>query len=158
MSGDIRLMFDLKDLYQEVIVDHNRNPRNFRKMQDADRVVEGFNPLCGDHLNLYLKLDQDQIADLSFDGSGCAISVASASLMTDALKGKKVADAESVFNEFHNMVTDNKLHDAEEIEHLGKLAALLGVKDYPARVKCATLCWHTLHTALEGKEKTVSTE
>ena len=151
-------MFDLKDLYQEVIVDHNRNPRNFRKMQDADRVVEGFNPLCGDRLNLYLKLNQDQIADLCFDGSGCAISVASASLMTDALKGKKVKDAKSVFNEFHNMLTDNKPHNAEEIEHLGKLAALLGVKDFPARVKCATLCWHTLHTALDGKENTISTE
>ena len=158
MSGDIRLMFDLKDLYQEVIVDHNRSPRNFRKMEDADRVVEGFNPLCGDRLNLYLKLDNNKISDLTFDGSGCAISVASASLMTDALKGKTVADAESVFNEFHGMVTDNKPHDAEEIEQLGKLAALLGVKDYPARVKCATLCWHTLHTALEGKEKSVSTE
>ena len=151
-------MFDLKDLYQEVIVDHNRNPRNFRKIQDADRVVEGFNPLCGDHLNLYLKLDKDKISDLSFDGSGCAISVASASLMTDALKGKKVEDAESVFHQFHNMVTDNKPHGAEESEHLGKLAALLGVKDFPARVKCATLCWHTLHTALASKGKTVSTE
>jgi nitrogen fixation NifU-like protein len=158
MSGDIWLMFDLKDLYQEMIVDHNRNPRNFRKIQDADRVVEGFNPLCGDRLNLYLKLDKDQITDLSFDGSGCAISVASASLMTDELKGKKVKYAESVFNEFHNMITDSKTHDADEIGHLGKLAALLGVKDFPARVKCATLCWHTLHTALEGKEKTVSTE
>lgn len=151
-------MFDLKDLYREVIVDHNRNPRNFRKMEDADRVVEGFNPLCGDRLNLYLKLNDGHIADLSFDGSGCAISVASASLMTDALKGKTLADAEAVFNEFHNMVTENKPHDAEQIEHLGKLAALLGVKDYPARVKCATLCWHTLHTALEGKEETVTTE
>ena len=151
-------MLDLRDLYQEIIVDHNRNPRNFRKMQGADRIVEGFNPLCGDRLNLYLKLEQDRITDLSFDGSGCAISVASASLMTDALKGKKVADAESVFNEFHNMVTDNKPHNEAEIDHLGKLAALLGVKDYPARVKCATLCWHTLHTALEGKNNTVTTE
>lgn len=151
-------MFDLKDLYQEVIVDHNRNPRNFRKMEDADRVVEGFNPLCGDRLNLYLKLDDGQIADLSFDGSGCAISVASASLMTDALKGKTVAEADAVFNEFHHSVAGNDPPDAEQIEHLGKLAALLGVKDYPARVKCATLCWHTLHTALEGKEETVTTE
>lgn len=151
-------MFDLKDLYQEIIVDHNRNPRNFGKMHNADCVVEGFNPLCGDRLNLYLKINENQITDLSFDGSGCAISVASASLMTDALKGKKVADAESVFKEFHNMVTDNKPHDAKEIEHLGKLAALLGVKDYPARVKCATLCWHTLHNALSGNNKTATTE
>ena len=127
-------------------------------MEHADRVAEGFNPLCGDRLNLYLKLDNDRISDLRFDGSGCAISVASASLMTDALKGKTVTDAESVFNEFHHMVTDNKPHDVDQIEHLGKLAALLGVKDYPARVKCATLCWHTLHSALEGKNAPVSTE
>jgi len=151
-------MFDMKDLYQEVIVDHNRSPRNFGKMENPDRVAEGFNPLCGDRLNLYLKLDDDKITDLSFDGSGCAISVASASLMTDALKGKSVADAEKVFNEFHHMVTYDKPNDPEEIEHLGKLAALLGVKDYPARVKCATLCWHTLHSALEGETTPVSTE
>jgi nitrogen fixation NifU-like protein len=158
MSGDIPLMFDLKDLYQEVIVDHNRNPRNFGKLENPDRVAEGFNPLCGDHLNLYVKLDKDKITDLSFDGSGCAISVASASLMTDALKGKSLADAEKTFNEFHHLVTDNKPHDADEIDRLGKLAALLGVKDYPARVKCATLCWHTLHSALEGDTTPVSTE
>ena len=151
-------MFDLKDLYQEIIVDHNRNPRNFRKIEDADRVVEGFNPLCGDRLNLYVKMDKDRISDLSFDGSGCAISVASASLMTDALKGKTVSEAESIFNNFHHMVTEDKPVSNEELEHLGKLAALAGVKDYPARVKCATLCWHTLHSALEGDKKTVSTE
>lgn len=158
MPGDIPLMFDLKDLYQEVIVDHNRSPRNFGKMENPDRVAEGFNPLCGDRLNLYLKLDHDRITDLSFDGSGCAISVASASLMTDALKGKSVADAEKVFNEFHHLVTENKSNDPDEVERLGKLAALLGVKDYPARVKCATLCWHTLHSALEGDNQPVSTE
>ena len=151
-------MFDLKDLYQEVIVDHNRNPRNFHKMEDADRVVEGFNPLCGDRLNLYVKLDQDKIADLSFDGSGCAISVASASLMTDALKGKTLAEAENVFNEFHHLVTDKTSQSDDNIDRLGKLAALLGVREYPARVKCATLCWHTLHSALEGKSTPVSTE
>ena len=151
-------MFDLKDLYQEVIVDHNRSPRNFGKMENPDRVAEGFNPLCGDRLHLYLKLDNDKISDLSFDGSGCAISVASASLMTDALKGKSLADAEKVFNEFHYLVTENKPNDSEEVERLGKLAALLGVKDYPARVKCATLCWHTLHSALEGDNQPVSTE
>ncbi len=151
-------MFDLKDLYQEVIVDHNRSPRNFGKMENPDRVAEGFNPLCGDRLNLYLKLDNDRITDLSFDGSGCAISVASASLMTDALKGKTRDDAEKVFNEFHHLVTENKPHDVEEVERLGKLAALLGVKEYPARVKCATLCWHTLHSALEGETTPVSTE
>lgn len=151
-------MFDLKDLYQEVIVDHNRNPRNFGRMEHPDRVAEGFNPLCGDRLNLYLKLDNGKISDLSFDGSGCAISVASASLMTDALKGKSVADAEKIFNQFHHLVTENSENDPEAIEQLGKLAALLGVKDYPARVKCATLCWHTLHSALEGDTQPVSTE
>ncbi len=151
-------MFDLKDLYQEVIVDHNRNPRNFHKMENADRMVEGFNPLCGDRLNLYVKLDQDKITDLSFDGSGCAISVASASLMTDALKGKTLTEAEHVFNEFHHRVTDNTPKADDNVEHLGKLAALLGVREYPARVKCATLCWHTLHSALAGKTTPVSTE
>ncbi|HSR63558.1 MAG TPA: SUF system NifU family Fe-S cluster assembly protein [Gammaproteobacteria bacterium] len=151
-------MFDLKDLYQDVIVDHNRSPRNFGKLEDADRTAEGFNPLCGDKLNLYLKLDDDRITDVSFDGSGCAISVASASLMTDALKGKTLDEANALFSSFHDMITKDKPQDAEKVERLGKLAALLGVKDYPTRVKCATLCWHTLHTAIEGKEATVSTE
>lgn len=151
-------MFDLKDLYQEVIVDHNRNPRNFGALEEADRMAEGFNPLCGDRLNLYLKLDHDRITDIRFDGSGCAISVASASLMTDALKGKTLQEANSVFNEFHRSVTENHPADEESIAHLGKLAALMGVKDYPARVKCATLCWHTLHSALEDRHTPVSTE
>lgn len=151
-------MFDLKDLYQEVIVDHNRSPRNFGKMDNADRVTEGFNPLCGDRLNLYLKLDNNKISDMSFDGSGCAISVASASLMTDALKGKSLSEAETIFHDFHRLVTDDKPQDIQRVEHLGKLAALLGVKHYPARVKCATLCWHTLHSAIEGNKTTISTE
>ena len=139
-------------------MDHNRSPRNFGRLDDADRMAEGFNPLCGDKLNLYLKLDDDRITDVSFDGTGCAISVASASLMTDELKGKTLSEAEALFSDFHNLITDDKLQDAEKIESLGKLAALLGVRDYPTRVKCATLCWHTLHTAIEGKEATVSTE
>ncbi len=151
-------MFDLKDLYQEVIVDHNRSPRNFGKLEDADRVAEGFNPLCGDRLNLYLKMEDDRISDIRFDGSGCAISVASASLMTEALKGKTRDEAEQVFNEFHDLVTEKKPEDTDSITHLGKLAALLGVKDYPTRVKCATLCWHTLHSALEGNTTPVTTE
>jgi len=151
-------MFDLKDLYQEVIVDHNRSPRNFGKLDDADRTAEGFNPLCGDKLNLYLKLDDDRIADVSFDGSGCAISVASASLMTDELKGKTLVEADTLFSNFHDLITEDKPQDAEKVEKLGKLAALLGVRDYPTRVKCATLCWHTLHNAIEGRETTVSTE
>ncbi len=152
------MMLDLKDLYQEVIVDHNRSPRNFGKIDNADRVAEGFNPLCGDRLNLYLKIDNDRIADVRFDGSGCAISVASASLMTDALKGKTLEEAESVFNNFHQLITDDKPQDTQQIERLGKLAVLLGVKDYPTRVKCATLCWHALHSAIEDNKTTVTTE
>jgi len=159
VQGDIRLMFDLKDLYQEVIVDHNRSPRNFGKLDNADRIAEGFNPLCGDRLNLYMKVDaDDRIKDISFDGSGCAISVASASLMTEALKGKSREEAEKLFNEFHDLVMDKKEEDSDSIAQLGKLAALLGVKAYPTRVKCATLCWHTLQSALEGKEAPVTTE
>ena len=152
-------MLDLRDLYQEVIVDHNRSPRNFGKLENPDRVAEGFNPLCGDRLNLYLKLDnEERITDIKFDGSGCAISVASASLMTDALKGKTVEEANSVFDRFHNLITKNGPVAEEETVPLGKLVALLGVRDYPTRVKCATLCWHTLKSALCGEEIPVSTE
>ncbi len=148
-------MFDIKDLYQEIIVDHNRSPRNFGKLDDADKTIEGFNPLCGDKLTLYLKTDGQKINDIAFDGSGCAISVASASLMTDAMKGKSLAEAEMLFNEFHNLITTDDDFDSE---HLGKLAALAGVKAYPARVKCASLCWHTLHSAILGDDNPVSTE
>ena len=147
---------DLKDLYQEIIVDHNRSPRNFGAMEDADRKLEGFNPLCGDRLALYLKLDDGTISDISFDGSGCAISVASASLMTEAMKGKTVAQAEALFKSFHDLITGAA--DPTELDQLGKLAALAGVRDYPTRVKCATLCWHTLHSALEGDNAPVTTE
>ena len=148
-------MFDIKDLYQEIIVDHNRNPRNFGIINDADKIIEGFNPLCGDKLKLYLKTEGKNIADISFDGSGCAISVASASLMTDAMKGKSINDAELLFNSFHNLITNENGADEKS---LGKLAVLAGVKDFPARVKCATLCWHTLHSAITGDKETVSTE
>ncbi len=148
-------MFDIKDLYQEIIVDHNRSPRNFGKLEDADKTLEGFNPLCGDKLTLYLKTDGQIINDIAFDGSGCAISVASASLMTDAMKGKSLNEAKTLFNEFHNLITTD---DDFDIEHLGKLAALAGVKDYPARVKCASLCWHTLHSVIQGDGTPVSTE
>jgi nitrogen fixation NifU-like protein len=149
-------MLDLKDLYQEVIVDHNRSPRNFGKLEDADYTLEGFNPLCGDRLTLYIKMEDGRIQDIGFDGSGCAISVASASLMTEALKGKTREEAEQIFNRFHDLLTvDNPDPDLEE---LGKLAALAGVRDYPTRVKCATLCWHTLHSALEGADTPVTTE
>jgi nitrogen fixation NifU-like protein len=147
---------DIKDLYQEIIVDHNRSPRNFGPMEDADRKLEGFNPLCGDRLTLYLKMDGDRIDDIHFDGHGCAISVASASLMTEAMKGKTVAEAEALFKTFHDLLTTDR--QEPDLDKLGKLAALAGVRDYPTRVKCATLCWHTLHSALEGEDTPVSTE
>ena len=148
-------MFDIKDLYQEIIVDHNRNPRNFGAIDDADNIMEGFNPLCGDRLKLYIKTDGQIISNIAFDGTGCAISVASASLMTDAMKGKSVNNAKILFNNFHELITNDNAVDEES---LGKLAVLAGVKDFPGRVKCATLCWHTLHSAIMGDKKTVSTE
>jgi nitrogen fixation NifU-like protein len=149
-------MMDLKDLYQEVIVDHNRSPRNFRAMPDADRTLEGFNPLCGDRLTLYLKLDGDRISDISFGGSGCAISVASASLMTEALKGRTRAEAGRMFDSFHGLLTARQ--PPADPAAFGKLAVLAGVRDYPSRIKCATLCWHTLHALIEGGREPVSTE
>jgi len=146
------MMFDLKDLYQQVIVDHNKSPRNFHALPDATNQAEGFNPLCGDVLTLYLKLDAaNVITDVSFEGSGCAISTASASLMTEQLKGKTVDEAEALFSRFHDMVTSD-LADPANTEGLGKLAALGGVREFPSRIKCATLCWHTLNAALAGDE------
>jgi nitrogen fixation NifU-like protein len=150
-------MFDeLRDLYQEVIFDHNRNPRNFRVMEDADRQVEGFNPLCGDRLTLYLKMDGDVIKDASFQGSGCAISTASVSLMTEIVKGMTEQQAEDLFQKFHQMTTGKE--ENLQLEALGKLAVLAGVREYPARVKCATLAWHTLDAALKNQHTPVSTE
>ncbi|HET6724538.1 MAG TPA: SUF system NifU family Fe-S cluster assembly protein [Gammaproteobacteria bacterium] len=140
---------DLSDLYQDIIIDHNRSPRNFRRIDPATRHAEGFNPLCGDKLTVYLKLDGDRVEDVSFEGAGCAISVASASLMTDTLKGKTQAEAEALFNDMHALLTGKS---DEAPERLGKLAALAGVRDYPSRVKCATLCWHTVQAALEKRE------
>ena len=148
---------DLKDLYQDIIVDHNRRPRNFRRMDNADRHAEGFNPLCGDKLMLYLKLDGDVIGDVSFQGSGCAISVASASLLTERLKGMKVADAEKLFGDMIPLLT-GQLPETDSREKFHKLAALEGVKEYPSRVKCATLSWHTLDAALKNANQPVSTE
>lgn len=147
---------DLRDLYQEVIFDHNRNPRNFRVMENASRQVEGFNPLCGDRLTLYLKIDDNVISDASFQGSGCAISTASVSLMTEIVKGKTEAEADTLFKQFHEMTTGK----TEEInlEAIGKLAVLAGVREYPARVKCATLAWHTLDAALKNQAQSISTE
>jgi nitrogen fixation NifU-like protein len=148
---------DLRDLYQQVIVDHSKSPRNFRILEGANRTVEGYNPLCGDRITIFLKMEGDVVKDLSFQGSGCAISTASASLLTEALKGKNLSEAEALFESFHDLVTGlQPVH--EEPEKLGKLAAFSGVCDYPTRVKCATLAWHTLRSALKGEEKTVSTE
>jgi len=147
---------DLRDLYQEVIFDHNRNPRNFRVIDGADRKVEGFNPLCGDRLTLFLKMNGDRIEDASFQGSGCAISTASVSLMTEIIKGKTEAEAEQLFKTFHEMTT-GKNPDIQ-LEAIGKLAVLAGVREYPARVKCATLAWHTLDAAIKNEAETISTE
>ena len=147
---------DLNDLYRDVIVDHNRNPRNFRPMPDADRHAEGFNPLCGDRLTLYVKLDGDRIRDVSFQGSGCAISVASASLLTESVKGRTVAEAERLFGRMHELHTQDATPAAPA--EFGKLAALSGVRVFPARVKCASLCWHTLDAALHREAEPVSTE
>jgi nitrogen fixation NifU-like protein len=147
---------DLKDLYQQVIVDHSKRPRNFHPLDGASRKVEGFNPLCGDKVTIYVKIENGLVADISFEGSGCAISTASASLLTESLKGKTLADAEALFESFHNLVTG--LEPAEETPKLGKLKVFSGVCDYPTRVKCATLAWHTLHAALQGDGGKVSTE
>ena len=147
---------DLKDLYRDVIVDHNRNPRNFRAMPDADRHADGFNPLCGDKLTVFVKLAGDRIDDVSFDGSGCAISVASASLLTECVKGKTVSEAEALFGRMHDLLTRD---DADvDVAGLGKLGALSGVREFPARVKCASLCWHTLEAALHQQAEPVKTE
>ena len=148
-------MNDLRELYQEVIFDHYRKPRNCHVLDCANHKADGFNPLCGDRVTVYLKVADGVIEDLSFEGTGCAISTASASLMTETLKGKKVAEVEHLFDDFHQMVTG-----ADAVPHadLGKLEALAGVREFPARVKCATLAWHTLHAALKDQAIPVSTE
>jgi nitrogen fixation NifU-like protein len=149
-------MSDLRELYQEVILDHHKKPRNFRKLEGA-RHVEGFNPLCGDKVTVFVLLEGDVVRDVSFQGSGCAISTASASMMTESLKGKTRAEAEALFRSFHDLLTGKVSPDAE-LPNLGKLQVFSGVREYPVRVKCATLAWHTFHAALEGEDKTVSTE
>jgi nitrogen fixation NifU-like protein len=148
-------MSELSELYQQVILDHNKKPRNFRRLENANHSAEGYNPLCGDHLTVYLELDSDCIKDVSFEGSGCAISKAAASMMTQAVKGKTKAEAEQLFDEFHNMVTaeDEPIDDS----NLGNLRIFSGVREFPVRVKCATLPWHTLHAALNNQPLT-STE
>jgi len=148
-------MNELRHLYQEVIFDHYRKPRNFHALADASHVAHGHNRLCGDQLTVYLHVKDGVIEDLSFEGNGCAISTASASLMTDALKGKRLDEVEQLFQEFHRMVTHN---DVEPDPALGKLEVLAGVREFPARVKCATLAWHTLQAALQNRSTPVSTE
>ena len=147
---------DLRDLYRDVIVDHNRHPRNFREMPDADRRADGFNPLCGDKLTVYVKLDGERISDVSFHGSGCAISVASASLLTESVMGRTVPEAEALFGKMHDLLTRDE--PAVDVTSLGKLGALSGVREFPARVKCASLCWHTLEAALHQQAEPVRTE
>ncbi|MBA2494961.1 MAG: SUF system NifU family Fe-S cluster assembly protein [Acidobacteria bacterium] len=149
-------MSEINELYQEVILDHNKNPRNFREIENANRKADGNNPLCGDELKVFLELEDEKVKDVSFVGSGCAISKASASMMTQVVKGKTLTEAETLFDEFHRMVLGEMDEEREE-NHLGKLKIFAGVREFPARVKCASLSWHTMHAALHGEE-TVSTE
>ena len=149
-------MPNLDALYQEVILDHNRKPRNFREIADADRRIEGRNPLCGDEITLWVKLDGDRVADVSFKGSGCAVSKSSASLMTSSVKGKTVEETQQLFERFHDMIT-GKLPEGER-EKMGSLAALGGVSKFPVRVKCASLAWHALKSALEQGPPEVTTD
>ncbi|HEX7958780.1 MAG TPA: SUF system NifU family Fe-S cluster assembly protein, partial [Terriglobales bacterium] len=142
-------MADLRELYQDVILEHSKSPRNYRELQGANHKAEGYNPLCGDHFTLYLNMDGDVIRDITFQGSGCAISKASASMMTQSLKGKTKEEAEKLFEHFHSLVTGRANGNQAD---LGKLAVFSGVSEFPVRVKCATLAWHALHAALEGKE------
>jgi len=149
-------MTDLQDLYQELILDHGRRPRNFKILEGASGTAEGYNPLCGDKVKIYVKMDDDIVKDLSFEGAGCAISTASASIMTETLKGKTRAQAEELFHTFHDLVTGQQAQlDAPE---LGKLAVFSGVSEFPIRVKCATLAWHTLRAAINREGKIISTE
>jgi nitrogen fixation protein NifU and related proteins len=149
-------MTDLQDLYQDLILDHGRRPRNFKALDGAAGTAEGYNPLCGDKVKIYVKMDGDVVKDISFEGAGCAISTASASIMTETLKGKTRAEAEELFQTFHDLVTGQKAQlDAPE---LGKLAVFSGVSEFPIRVKCATLSWHTLRAALNGQGEIISTE
>jgi nitrogen fixation NifU-like protein len=144
-------MEDLRELYQEVILDHSKRPRHFREMPDANHHADGHNPLCGDRITVYLRVEEDVIKEVSFQGAGCSISTASASMMTDALRGKTVAEAKALFERFHGLVTSDPSHAAENADAgLGKLAVFSGVCEFPMRVKCASLSWHTMKAALEG--------
>ena len=149
-------MSELSELYQQVILDHNKKPRNFRKLENANYTADGYNPLCGDQLTIYLDVEDNLVKEVGFEGSGCAISKAAASMMTQAVKGKSKEQAENLFNEFHSMVT-GELNEETEPNSLGNLKIFAGVREFPVRVKCATLPWHTLHAAL-NKQEQVSTE
>lgn len=151
-------MSDLMDLYQEVILDHNKKPRNFGKLDEVDHFAEGNNPLCGDQLKVYIKMDGDRVAQIRFEGSGCAISTASASLMTEAVVGKSLEEVEAIYQSFHELLTGDPSVVAEVGPELGKLAVFSGVREFPVRVKCATLSWHTLQAALQDPGMSVTTE
>lgn len=152
-------MNDLGELYQQVILDHNKQPRNYHEVDGSNRKAEGYNPLCGDRLTLYAKIEDGVVRDVGFVGSGCAISKASASMMTEAIKGKPVAEVEKIFKAFHDLVTEEAPAGENEADaDLGKLVVFSGVREFPMRVKCATLAWHTLRAALENKEETATTE
>jgi nitrogen fixation NifU-like protein len=150
-------MSDFRELYQQLIIDHGRTPRNFGKLEDANHIKEGYNPLCGDELTVYIKEQDGVIESIQFEGQGCAISTASASLMTEILKGKTITEAEDLFKNFHQLVTDGDDNAASK-EKIGKLIVLAGVAEYPARVKCATLAWHTMTAAIHDDDEPVSTE
>jgi nitrogen fixation NifU-like protein len=150
-------MADLRELYQEVILDHHKRPRNCRKPDDANKQADGFNPLCGDKVSVFVRMEDGVVRDIAFQGSGCAISTASASIMTESLKGKSEAEVAQIFERFHDLVTGKTPIDGDN-SGLGKLAVFAGVRDYPVRVKCATLAWHTMRAALKGSRETVATE
>ena len=151
-------MNELQELYREVILDHNRHPRNFGELEDADRIVEGVNPLCGDKMTLYVKLNGERVEDIRFKGTGCAISVASSSLMTEKAKGESISELETLFDQVHDMLTVQDPEAGPDLEQLDKLAALSGVREYPTRVKCASLAWHALKSAISGSDDQVTTE
>ena len=152
-------MSDLRELYEEVILDHNRNPRNYPKRpQGTSHSAHGFNPLCGDEFHVHLKIEDGLVQDIGFEGAGCAISTASASLMTEALKGKTEEQAKAIFDKVHEVLTEERAHDGNSSDILGKLVVLVGVKEFPMRVKCATLAWHTMRAALDKDDNTVCTE
>ncbi len=150
-------MGDLRDLYQEVILDHHKKPRNFHRLEHANRQADGYNPLCGDKLSVFIQIENGVVKDIGFIGAGCAISTASASMMTESLKGKTESEARAIFERFHKLVT-NHSDSPPDPATMGKLAVFSGVREYPVRVKCATLAWHTMRAALEGKGETVATE